>query len=131
MSLLGGDIARDVFAAFKGQLQKGLIRQIGSVTSGGLDDYNDPIDGIPVLTACEGFVEDYDDSYRARAGIPDMDVKVNIFAQSIPAITPTKDDQVQMPKDTGPWYQLRRIRRDPATAMWSCQAFEIPAPEST
>lgn len=127
MALLDGDIAKKIFAAFKGKLQTGLIRQISAPSSGGTDEYGDDLDGAPTDTACEGFVEDYDDAYRARAGIPDLDVKVNIFGQSIPTITPGKDDKVQMPTG-GQWYQLRRAKKDPATALWTCQAFAIPEP---
>lgn len=127
MALLTGDLANQVFAAFKGKLLFGLIRQFSAPISGGLDSYGDAIETVPTDTAIQGFVEDYSAYYRATAGIPATDIRVNIFAKSAPAIVPGRDDKVQM---NGVWYQLRAVTTDPATAMWTCQAFPIPSPEA-
>lgn len=124
MALLD-DLAKAVSDAFKGLLLSGVIRQIAYPSSGALDSFGDPVDGLAVETACEGFVEGYSDYYRATAGIPDNDVKVNLFAQSMPGITPGKDDTVML---GATWYQIRKVQTDPATAMWTCQAFIIPEP---
>lgn len=130
MALLTGDLASQVFAAFKGKLLKGIIRQTVIPESGALDSHGDPIDSDPVDTAIEGFFENYDDAYKARAGIPLNDLQVNIFAKSCPGVTPTKDDVVKLIGTGGVavWYQLRKVKTDPATAMWVCQSFVIPEP---
>jgi len=129
MAILDGDIASAIFKGFKGKLLTGLIRQRTVPSSGALDQYGDPIDLEATDTAIEGFVENYDDAYRARAGIPETDLQVNIFAKSAPAITPGKDDIVKFTRGTvDTWYQLRRVKTDPALALWQCQAFEIEAP---
>lgn len=130
MALLTGDLANQVFAAFKGKLLKGIIRQKVIAESGGLDTLGDALDEEAVDTAIEGFWENYDDAYRARAGIPITDLQVNIFAKSCPGITPGKDDKVKLIGTGGiaVWYQLRAAKTDPATALWSCRAFVIPEP---
>lgn len=129
MGLLDYDLATQIYAGFKGRLLTGLIRQYSAPQSGALDSHGDPIDLAPVDTAIEGFTEGYDDAYRARAAIPSLDLKVNIFAKSCPGITPGKDNIVKFTRDgVGEWYQLRRAQTDPATALWVCQAFAIPEP---
>lgn len=125
MSLLEYDLAKSIYKGFKGKLLTGIIRQSVSASSGALDSYGDPIDPVPTDTAVQGFVDHYSAFYRAQAGIPDTDLRVNIFAQSAPDITPGKDDRVRFGTR---WYQLRAARTDPATALWDCQAFEIEAP---
>lgn len=128
--ILDGSLADAIYKGFKGKLLTGSIRQLVTPESGGLDSFGDPQDGVPVYTALEGFAEDYDDAFRARAGIPQTDVKVNVFAKSIPGIVPSKDDIVRLRQagvDT--WYQLRRAKIDPAGALWECQAFVVPEPD--
>lgn len=131
MALLTGDLQGQIFAAFKGKLLKGLIRQIVIGVSGGLDARGDPIDVAPVYTRIEGFVEDYSDYFKATAGVPQTDVKVNIFGGSCPGVTPGKDDIVMLKGIAGQkWYQLRGpISTDPATALWVCQAQPTKAPD--
>lgn len=130
MALLTGDLAKKVFKAFKGKLLTGLIRQTVTPDSGALDDLGDPLDSAPVDTAIEGFTEDYSAYFRATAGIPDTDTKVNIFAESCPGLIPSKDDKVKLIGRFGAqWYQLRSAATDPATALWVCRAFPIPEPE--
>lgn len=129
MALLEGDLAKSIFKGFKGKLLSGTIRQRATPDSGALDEYGDPVEVTATDTAMEGFVEDYDDQYRVQAGIPETDVLVNIFAQSCPAVRPSKDDVVKFTQGgTVTWYQLRRVRTDPALALWSCQAFVIEEP---
>jgi hypothetical protein len=127
--LLTGDLQKQIYDAFKGKLLKGLIRQAVVDSSAGLDAFGDPIDTGSVDTACEGFTENYSDYFYA-SGIPQTDLKVNIFAGSIKGITPGKDDLVMLKGITGEqWYQLRGpIRTDPATALWTAQGFPVATP---
>jgi hypothetical protein len=133
--LLNGQLAKEVYAAFRGKLLKGTLWRAGSSESAGLDERGDERPGAtPMTWPCQGFVEAYDDSFRARAGIPDTDSRVNIFSQSLPAgIQPGIDDKVLMPSplNVPTWYQLRRVGTDPATALWVCQAHEVLAPPLT
>lgn len=129
MGILDGSLADSIFAGFKGQLLSGIIRQRTVPMSGSLDELGDPQDLAPTDTAIEGFTEDYSDTFRARAGIPAGDIKVNIFAKSAPAITPSKDDLVRFTQaGVARWYQLRAKSIDPAGAMWVCRAFPIVEP---
>lgn len=130
MGILDGQLAKALFAGFKGKLLKGTLRRLIPSQSGGLDGLGDEIAPTPTTWPCEGFTDDYSDEFKARYGIPETDLKVCIFAQSIAAgsISPQKDDQVQIPAGTGPWYQLRKAKTDPATALWTCQAYGIRAP---
>lgn len=126
MGLLDGQLSKAIYSGFKGKLLAGTLRRVDPSGSGGLDELGDPIGTVPTTWSCEGFTEAYSDAFRAAAGIPLLDLKVNIFAKSLAAgVSPSKDDQVYM---GGKWYQLRNIQTDPATALWSCQAFEVPAP---
>lgn len=122
MGLLDGDIARAIYAGFRGKLKSGLIRQAVVASSGGLDSYGDPIDSEPTDTACQGFTENYSAYSHAQLGIPKTDIQVSIFAQSIPGITPKQSDLVYMNAN---WYQVRRAEIDPAGALWECQAFPV------
>jgi hypothetical protein len=123
--LLTGQLAKAIFAGFKGKLLSGTLRQ---QSAGGVDQWGDPIPGTVSLYGCEGFTDEYSDAFRVQAGIPETDLKVCIFGQSLPAgVQPTKDNQAQF---RGQWYQLRKIKVDPAMALFECQAFriEVPAP---
>lgn len=129
MGFLDGSLAQSIYDGFKGRLLTGTIRQSAAPDSGVLDDRGDPIDTVETDTALEGFTENYDDAFMARAGIPGTDLMVNIFAKSCPSITPGKDDRVAMVQaGVTTWYQLRRAKIDPAGALWVCQAFKIPDP---
>lgn len=130
MGLLDGDLAASIYAGFKGKLLKGIIRQTATPESGGLDQLGDDIDDpVPVDTPCEGFTEAYSLAYRQRAGIPQGDLKLCIFAASIPRITPGLDDKARLDRKSGSqWYQIREAATDPAGALWECRAFEIKAP---
>ncbi len=121
--LLTGKIADAIFKGFKGKLLTGELRR--ETPNDILDEYGDPT--LPTISyfSLEGFVDEFSDMYRVKAGIPDTDLKVNIFAKSAPTLTPTKDDKVLM---NGVWYQLRKVRTDPATALWTCQSFRIDPP---
>lgn len=126
MGLLDGGLADTIFNAFKGRLLVGSLRKSTVPLSGGLNEYGDPVAPSVASYACEGFDENYSDYIRAQAGIPITDVKINIFAKSLSAgIEPETDDQVLM---NSKWYQIRNVMRDPATALWTCQSFQIKDP---
>lgn len=127
-SLLSGQIASAIYSGFKGKLLKATLRRAGPALSGGLDIRGDPIATDPETWDCQGFTDGYSDYLKAN-GIPQTDVRVQIFAKSLPAgVKPLKDDKVEIPKGSGTWFQLRRADTDPATALWSCQAFSVKAP---
>src|SRR5690349_4145400 len=111
-SLLEGQIAKAIYAGFKGKLLKGVLTR----SSGGtLDAYGDPIAPTTTTFAFEGFAENFTAFYRNQAGIPDGDVSVLILAQSIKTV-PTKDDRVTI---RGKTYQLRKqVEVDPANATY-------------
>lgn len=129
MSLLEGDLATSIYNGFKGKLLTGVIRKRDIADSGALDSRGDPELGVPVDHPMEGFSENYDDAFRARAGIPITDFKVNVFGKSLPGVTLGKDDIGYFTRNgVQEWFQLRRVTKDPAGALWTCQAFEIPGP---
>jgi len=121
--ILEGKLAKDIFRGFKGLLLKGTLRRETLGTT--LDTYGDPTTDSVTNYSVEGFTSSYSDFYRARAGIPETDLKVNIFAESSPGLTPMKDDLVQF---QSVWYQLRSVSHDPAKALFVCQAYATDAP---
>jgi hypothetical protein len=123
VGLLDGDIAKAIYAGFKNKLLTGTLRV--ETESMGNDEYGDPLATVITTHTIQGFTDEYSAFFRAQSGIPDTDLKVGIFAQSIPGITPSKDDKV---KFRSTWYQIRKVNTDPAIALWECQSFEIPAP---
>lgn len=130
MGLLDGGIASAIYKGFKGKLLKGTLRREQPVGSAGLDSLGDPLATDPLTWACQGFTEDYSDFYRAQAGIPAGDVRVNVFAASLPrGIRPQKDDQVAFVRaGVTTWFQLRKNGTDPAEALWASPGFQIADP---
>lgn len=125
-SLLEGQLAQAIFQGFKGKLKTGTLRRVGSGGSGGKDELGDPLATSAQTWGFEGFTDNYTAYFKAQAGIPETDLKVCIFAKSLPAgVEPKRDDQAQI---GGAWYQLRKADTDPATALWECQAYAIKAP---
>lgn len=121
--LLTGKLAKQVYKGFKGKLLKGELRR---ETSGdNLDEFGDAIGPTPQYFAIEGYTDEFSAFYKEKAGIPESDLIVAIFAQSSPGLVPQKDDKVTY---KGTWYQLRKIKVDPADALYECQAFEILPP---
>lgn len=123
VGLLEGQLAKAIYNGFKGKLLKGTLYRTPVALS--VDDKGDPIPTTPTAYPIQGFDDMFSAFYRASFGIPDTDVKINIFAQSMPGVTPQKDDVVHFPARG--WFQLRIIRTDPAQALWECQAYKIPA----
>lgn len=123
MALLTGDLAKSIFAGFKGLLLSGELRR--ETPSAAVDEYGDPLAPTISYFAIEGFVSQFSEFFKSQSGIPDTDLKVNIFAQSAPTLAPNKDDKVIF---EGQWYQIRKVATDPATALWTCQSFAIDPP---
>lgn len=118
MSILDGSIRKAIGAAFSGQLLSGtLIR----ATQGAVDEYGDPIPGAPDAFSIEGFVSNYDEAYRAAAGIPLTDVKVILILENCET-QPLKDDIARF----SGWddFKLRNVTIDPDKASAVCQAFK-------
>lgn len=130
MGILDGQLAKAIYAGFKGRLSKGRLLRVDIAGSGGLNALGDAVATGSAIYRLEGFSDQYSDFSRASAGIPDTDVKVCIFGASLPkGVRPLKDDRVGLTKaGVETWYQLRRDATDPADALWTCQAYEIPAP---
>jgi hypothetical protein len=127
--LLNGQLATAIFAGFKGKLLKATLWRLVGGDSSGLDGFGDDLDQAPTTWGAEGFTENYDDAYKARAGIPLTDLKVNLFAASLATgVRPQKDDKANIPAGSAAWYQLRAVKTDPATALWVCQAYACAAP---
>lgn len=121
--LLDGQIADAIYAGFKGKLLKGKLRRRAVDETEGLDGLGDPKHIVETDYTCQGFVDNYSEFFRTSFGVPDTDLKVSIFAKSLPAgVRPTKDDLVQFQSI---WYQLKTITTDPATALWECRASRI------
>jgi len=130
MGLLDGDLAASIYEGFKGRLLSGTFYQRRIPDSGGLDQLGDPQDLGYDDFKCEGFVDDYSAFTRAQAGIPDTDLKLCIFAESMPGVVPEQANFAVLNTKLGPkWYEVRKRATDPAVALWECQAFEIPEPQ--
>lgn len=126
-SFLSGSLAKALNDGFKGQSLPATLRKVETANSGGLDAFGDPL--VPVATSypCKGFTDAYSAFFKAGSGIPETDLKVCIFAASLASgIRPERDDKVYL---GGAWYQIRQCDTDPATALWTCQAFACNAPE--
>lgn len=123
MTLLQGAMAKAVYKMMKAQnvpLAATLRRE--EVT--GLDPWGDPISSV-VNYPCEGFVDDYEDLTRTAVGIPADDRRVNLFAVTL-SVDPQIGDKITV--EGFGWLQVRKVRTDPARAVWELQAFGISAP---
>lgn len=118
-------IARAVATGFKGKLRSGTLRRVPNAP--GVDSYGDANPGSPVTYPFEGIRETYSAVFKARAGIPQTDVRILVIAGSC-ATDPRRGDQVYI---EGRWHQVREIENiDPATATYALQSFEIKDPTS-
>lgn len=121
--LLEGQIADLIYKGFKNKLLTGTLRRRAASAAVGLDEYGDPISSPPTDWTCQGFTDEYSEFLRGSLGIPDTDLKVSIFAKSLPSgVRPLKDDLVRF---QSVWYLLRTVGTDPATALWVCQATKL------
>lgn len=117
-------VAKQIFTGFKGKLKAATLRR--STPGATLDVLGDPDSVVVTTYLCEGFTDVFSAFYAAQSGIPLTDIQWNVFAASLAAgITPQKDDQILYGTQ---WYQIRTIKTDPATALWSGAAFEIEDP---
>lgn len=121
MGLLDGGIATIIANALDFLLLDGTLRR-ENVT--GLDSYGNPVLGTPVTYTFRGFEDEYTAGYRARAGIPETDVKIVIAANSISTM-PVADDRLTIRSG---WYQARNVVTDPARAVYEVQCFKVDAP---
>ncbi len=119
-SLLEGALAKAVYAGFKGKLLKGVLTR--STPGGTLDSHGDPT-GVTVTTfGFEGFVESFSRNFKRPDGIPDGDVSILMFSQSIKTV-PTIEDRVAL---RGVTYQLRKlIEQDPAGATYRFAGYAV------
>lgn len=117
--ILDGSIRKAIGQAFKGALLTGTLSR---ETQGAVDEYGDPIPGAPETYAVEGFISQYDEAYRATAGIPLTDSKVVLILENC-ATQPLKDDLVSFPG----WntFKVRNVKIDPDKASAVCQSFQI------
>lgn len=126
--LLEGEIANAIYQGFKGKLLKGTLTRKIADEEVELDKLGDPKNTEPTVWQVEGFTDAYSRFTKATAGIPDTDLRVNIFAKSLPTgVRPEMDDVVYF---NGEHYILRAsIEVDPAGALWQCQASRTTVPE--
>lgn len=113
--LLEGQLAKAIFAGFKGKLLKGSF--VRSTPGGGLDALGDPIAPTTATYRFEGFEETVSVFFREKAGIPDKDAVFMIFADSIrPRTDVQKQDVVTLRGK--PWRVERVLDIDPAQATY-------------
>jgi len=121
--LLDGQLASAIYAGFKNKLLVGTLRRRAVDEAEGLDALGDPQHFTETDYTCQGFVDNYSEFFRMSLGIPDTELKVCIFAKSLPAgVRPLKDDLVRFQSI---WYQLKTVATDPATALWECRASRV------
>lgn len=110
------------------QLLTGTLERTAPAASSALDDYGDPVETATATWPVRGFDDDYDAAYRARAGIPESDVKVCVIGSGLPT-EPRKDDVITLSaRGAQTRYRVRAVRSDPARALWECQAYVEGAP---
>jgi hypothetical protein len=120
MSLLDGGIATIVGNALSSIMLDGTLQRTVATTA---DAYGDPVESSVTSYAIKAFDEEYTAAYRAVAGIPETDSKVNILA-SLLAVEPQPDDVIVF---RGRTLRVRAVMSDPARALWTCQVFEVSA----
>jgi hypothetical protein len=126
MGLLDRQLARQLLQGFQGKNILQAAKLWRAVPTGGLDSHGDPVSSTPTLWDFQGFTEDYNDAFRRAAGIPELDIRVNIFGASLPpGIIPMKDDKAFI---AGQWWQIRKPGTDPAKALYVCQSFGCETP---
>jgi hypothetical protein len=113
-------LASDIFNSLSGDARIGSLRR---ETSGGLDEFGDPLPPTITTYAFRGWTENYTAEWLA-AGIPATDVRVLVLAGSI-STEPRQGDKVQIESR---WWMVSRIEIDPAGATFSLQCSEVSAP---
>jgi len=122
-SFLDGKLATALAKGFKGKLLLGTLRK---VTTSGRDANGDPIVTTTDFDA-QGFVDEYDAAYRARAGIPGTDSKV-VLIVALCAAQPVIGDRVMFKSGqyAGIWWLTRDRAIDPAGATFELQSYQVP-----
>jgi len=123
---LEGQIAKAIYAGFKGRLLKGQLRRDAPTSTTG-DEFGDR-PTAPVVFKCQGFTDGAREIFHDST-LPLGEIAVCILGASLKT-TPTANDKVSFrKKGVTTWYQLRApIEVDPADALWSCGAIRIAEP---
>lgn len=108
-----------IAAGFKGKLLVGSLTRVGSTT---VDEYGDPVPGATQTFVVNGLVDEYNDVYRAQAGIPETDSKIILIA-GLSEVEPQKDDKITFPNFST--FQVRKVKTDPARAHFECQSYMV------
>lgn len=117
-SPLETQIRNAIAAGFKGQLLTGtLVRSTGVA----VDEYGDPINTTATYTV-SGFVDNFDERYRAQAGIPETDSRITLILGNSET-EPQKDDVIDFAN--WPTFQVREVKIDPARASAVLQVFNL------
>lgn len=112
-----------IYAAFKDKLRTATYYEPATASSGVLDDLGDPQEVSHPAHGCQGFFENYSAVTMKQSGMEEGDLKVCLFASSLPAgVVPQKDGLVYMKLR---WFQIRERKTDPAEALWELQSFEL------
>lgn len=125
-SILSGSLARQVDAAFRSSgipITATLKRNTGSTVNG----FGDVV-GAWTEYPCRAFVDDYDAAYKAQAGIPSTDFRVNIWGASL-SVEPDVNDYVKVLGYD--WVKVRQVRTDPAKALFECQVHTVTGDPET
>ena len=104
---------------FKGQLLAGTLTRR---TSNTVNEYGDSIPGVTQQFTVNGCVDEYDEIYRLRAGIPEGSSKIILIA-GLCDTEPLKDDYIVFPNF--PKFQVRKVKTDPAIAHYECESFKV------
>jgi hypothetical protein len=122
-SFLAGSLANAIASGFKGKLLPGTLRKETAISRDSVGD--------PVVTtadyAVQGFVENYDATVRAKAGIPSTDSKITLIA-GLCGAAPSIGDKIMFSSGVyaGQWWQARDVAIDPAGATFEAQSFRVP-----
>ncbi len=117
-------IRKEIGKSFKGKFHRGRMILPVRTAVDSLGDANGP---AMASYSLEGFVDEYSLAFKGQSGIPASDVKILVFGTSLSA-TPTKDAKIEIPLNSGVWYQVRAVSRDPAIATWELQSFACRSP---
>ena len=115
-------LASTIYRGFRGRTFSGVLtRPVASSTK---DAHGDAVPGTPLTYTFEGFTDEYSDATRARAGIPEDDLMLCIFAASMD-VPPQQDDRAVLSggPNSGQTLVIRSAKTDPAGALYTCRAY--------
>lgn len=117
VKLLGVDIAKEIHKALSPRLLPLFLIKLSPGTRG--TSLTAGIEPVEDSYAGRGFISDYLDRHINGTSVVTGDRKVNIIGNSLPArIIPISGDRVTIEGFT---YNIVRVTRDPAAAMYTCQ----------